>query len=83
MKPSASVYEEALIVALRQCRIAGAGLDVYENEPHFNSEQKLLENVTLTPHAGTQTFEDRENMQKEVVANILGYFSGGKIPRVN
>ena len=92
MKPSAIlintsrgtlVDESALIDALKQNKILGASLDVYENEPHFSPELRILENTVLTPHVGTQTYEARLSMQKEVVSNILGYFSGKEISKVN
>jgi lactate dehydrogenase-like 2-hydroxyacid dehydrogenase len=92
MKPTAilintsrgfTVDETALIKALRENRIFGAGLDVYEKEPKINPEFLTLDNVVLTPHAGTQTIEGREDMQREVAQNILAFFNGGKISKVN
>lgn len=92
MKPTAilvntsrgtTVDESALIEALTEKRIFGAGLDVYENEPKINPEFFKLDNVVLTPHAGTQTSEARDDMQREVAANILAFYTGGKISRVN
>lgn len=77
------VDEVALIEALKSKKLFGAGLDVFENEPHINSELLKLENVVLTPHAGTQTFEARYNMQKEVMKNIVGFYNNKKIERVN
>lgn len=92
MKPNAilintsrgsTVDEKALIEALRSRRIFGAGLDVFESEPHINSEFFNLENVILTPHVGTQTIETRIEMQEEVVGNISAFFNEGNPSRVN
>lgn len=92
MKPTAilintsrgsTVDELALIEALREKRIFGAGLDVYEHEPKINPEFFDLDNVVLTPHAGTQTIEARDDMQREVARNILAFYTGGKLSRVN
>jgi len=77
------VDEVALINALKHKEILAAGLDVYENEPRINPVLKALENVVLTPHAGTQTIEGRIDMQREVAQNILGFFNGGNISRIN
>jgi len=78
-----TVDELALIEALKEKRIFGAGLDVYENEPKINPEFFKLDNVVLTPHAGTQTLEARDDMQREVARNILAFYNGGEISRVN
>lgn len=78
-----TVDELALIDALKNNRIYGAGLDVFESEPRINPDFFQLDNVVLTPHAGTQTLEGRHDMQSEVAQNILGFFDGGKISRVN
>lgn len=92
MKPTAilinasrgsTVDESALIKALQDKKIFGAGLDVYEKEPKINPEFFKLDNVVLTPHAGTQTVEARHDMQSEVAKNILNFYNGEKISRVN
>lgn len=78
-----TVDEIALIKALKDNRIFGAGLDVFENEPRINPEFLALDNVVLTPHTGTQTIEGRYDMQREVAENIINFYSGGKISKVN
>lgn len=78
-----TVDEKALIEALKENRIYGAGLDVYETEPNINPEFFALDNVVLTPHAGTQTLDGRHDMQREVASNIIGFFKGEKVSRVN
>lgn len=92
MKPSAIlintsrgslVDETALIRALKEKQIFAAGLDVYEKEPKINPELLTLDNVLLTPHAGTQTIEGRLDMQREVTENILNFFKGLPFSRVN
>lgn len=77
------VDEQALVQALSEKQILGAGLDVYENEPKITPGLLSLENVVMTPHAGTQTIEGRLDMQREVADNISGFFTGGKISKVN
>lgn len=77
------VDEQALIEALHNKEIFSAALDVYENEPKINPELLQFENVVLTPHAGTQTYEGRIDMQKEVAKNIINFFEGGEIDKVN
>nr|WP_297169114.1 NAD(P)-dependent oxidoreductase [uncultured Dysgonomonas sp.] len=78
-----TVDEVALIEALKNNRIFGAGLDVYETEPRINPEFFKLDNVVLTPHAGTQTIEGRYDMQREVAENIINFYAGKQISRVN
>ncbi len=78
-----TIDEKALIKALKEKRIFGAGLDVHENEPKINPDFFELENVVLTPHVGTQTIEGRDDMQLEVAKNILNFYSGDDISRVN
>lgn len=79
----ALVHEKALIEALTNNEIFAAGLDVFENEPKISPELFAFENVLLTPHVGTQTDEGRLDMQHEVAENILHFFEGGVVERVN
>ncbi|APE45503.1 D-glycerate dehydrogenase [Sulfitobacter alexandrii] len=71
------VDEAELIDALRQGRIAGAGLDVYEFEPKVPRALRDMENVTLLPHLGTSTLEVREDMGRMAVANLVAFFEDG------
>ncbi|MFN6058476.1 MAG: 2-hydroxyacid dehydrogenase, partial [Paracoccaceae bacterium] len=70
------VDEHALIDALQQGRIAGAGLDVYEFEPKVPVALMALENVTLLPHLGTACLEVRESMGMMAVANLIAWAEG-------
>lgn len=92
MKPSAVfvntargslVDEKALADALINKKIFAAGLDVFENEPNIYPPLLELDNVVLTPHAGTSTFDGRMNMEKEVAMNIINFFEGKPVSRVN
>ena len=74
------VDSEALIDALKNKQIAGAGLDVYENEPAIHDGFLALENVTLLPHLGSATLETRTAMGEKVLANLAAYFSGEALP---
>lgn len=69
----AHVDERALIKALQEGRIAGAALDVYEFEPAISEELKQLDNVVLSPHVGTGTWDDRLKMCENVTDNILAF----------
>lgn len=70
------VDEEALLIALRNREIAGAGLDVFENEPHVPEALYTMDNVVLLPHIGTLTFETRTKMGQLVLANLQAHFNG-------
>ncbi|MCX7920481.1 MAG: D-glycerate dehydrogenase [Clostridia bacterium] len=70
------IDEKALVEALKNKQIWGAGLDVYENEPSIEPELFDLENVVLAPHIGSATTETREKMVEIAVANILAAFRG-------
>ena len=71
------VDEAALIQALQQGHIRGAGLDVFEREPlDVNSPLTQLDNVVATPHIGSATFETREAMARCAVDNLLAALAG-------
>lgn len=70
------IDEKALVIALQQGWIAGAGLDVYEAEPRVPQELKQMENVVLLPHLGSATLETRVAMGMCVVENLEAFFSG-------
>jgi glyoxylate reductase len=70
------VDPEGLVAALRGGRIAGAGLDVYVNEPAVDPRLLDLPNVVLLPHLGSATFEGREAMGLKVIANIRSWSDG-------
>ena len=70
------VDDVALIAALRERRIGGAGLDVFENEPALNPDYFELENVTLTPHIGSSTRATRLAMAQCAARNMLAALAG-------
>ncbi|MEY2780706.1 MAG: Glyoxylate/hydroxypyruvate reductase [Pseudomonadota bacterium] len=70
------VDEAALIEALQKKQIAGAGLDVFADEPKVSAELRNLQNVVLTPHVGSATFETRKAMSDLALANLKAHFSG-------
>lgn len=72
--------EAALIAALKTGQIAGAGLDVYEQEPHVPEALLALDNVVLLPHLGTNAEEVRANMGMLAVANLRAFFNGDAVP---
>jgi lactate dehydrogenase-like 2-hydroxyacid dehydrogenase len=73
------VDERALLDALREGRIAGAGLDVFANEPHVPAEMLDEPTVVLQPHQGSATLEARGEMARLVVANIEAHLAGGRL----
>lgn len=74
------VDSEALIAALKNKTIAGAGLDVYEGEPNVPEGFLTLENVSLLPHLGSATLGTRTAMGEKVLANLAAYFAGEPLP---
>jgi len=74
------VDSKALIKALRENRIAGAGLDVYENEPDLDPAFLTLNNVSLLPHLGSATLSTRTAMGEKVLENLMAYFAGRELP---
>ena len=77
------VDEKALATALKTGEIYAAGLDVFEKEPKIFPELLELDNAILSPHAGTGTYSARRDMAHEVVKNIINFFEGGQIDKVN
>lgn len=73
------VDERALLEALRAGRIAGAGLDVYENEPELTPGLAELDNVVLLPHLGSASVQTRTRMAVMAAENLLAVLSG-KVP---
>ncbi|WP_416423772.1 2-hydroxyacid dehydrogenase [Pseudomonas sp. App30] len=74
------VDQPALIQALQQGTIAGAGLDVFEAEPQVPESLLAMDNVVLLPHVGSGTQETRQAMGDLVWKNIEGWFYNGKRP---
>lgn len=74
------VHEEALIEALQDKRIAGAGLDVYEREPDIDTRFIALSNVVMTPHTGSADRDLRSAMANVAVDNILAVLAGREPP---
>jgi glyoxylate reductase len=93
MKPSAILIntargpiidEQALISALKENKIAAAGLDVYENEPIIPEELLALSNVILLPHIGSASYETRTKMAMLAAENAIAVIEGKTAPaRVN
>lgn len=72
------INEDDLVQALRDGHLAGAALDVFENEPDVNPEMVGMENVILTPHIASATWEAREKMGQQAVDAITSVLSGEK-----
>jgi len=70
------VDEAALIEALKSGTIAGAGLDVFENEPNVPAALIALDNVVLTPHVGSATWQTRQAMADLAFSNLAAHFGG-------
>lgn len=77
------VDELALAKALQERKIYGAGLDVFEFGDKVSPEILACNNAVLTPHLGTQTFDVRNEMAEYVSRNIINFYQGGKISKVN
>ncbi|MCC7487246.1 MAG: 2-hydroxyacid dehydrogenase [Burkholderiales bacterium] len=74
------VDERALVAALKERRIAGAGLDVYWDEPRVPAALLPFENVVMTPHLGSATLDVREERGRKLLANLKAHFSGRPVP---
>ncbi len=73
------VDTQALIHALADKRIYGAGLDVFEHEPEIPTELFAFDNVVLLPHIASNTTETRNDMANLTIDNIKGYFTDGSL----
>jgi hydroxypyruvate reductase len=74
------IDQDALVSALSDQTIAGAGLDVYAQEPHPPDTLTAFPNVVLTPHIGGHTLESHVAMQDCVIGNLEAYFAGKPLP---
>jgi glyoxylate reductase len=74
------VDEEAMVAALEDGRLAGAGLDVWQHEPAIDSRLLALPNVVMTPHMGSATYEGRMATGDKVIANIRMWADGHRPP---
>ena len=73
------VDEAALVAALRDGRIAGAGLDVFQNEPQVPTELLALDNVVLLPHVASATHQTRQAMADRVFDNLQSLYATGQL----
>ena len=89
MKPTATlvniarggiVDDVALATALRERRLAAAGLDVFEGEPQVHPDLLALSNVVLTPHIASATRATRRAMADKAADNLLAFFAGQALP---
>lgn len=89
MKPSAFlintargdvVDEAALVAALKNGELAGAGLDVFEDEPKVHPDLPSLKNCVLNPHLGSATESTRTDMGLMVLSNLRAFFAGQPLP---
>ncbi len=74
----AVINEKALVSALKKKKIAGAALDVFENEPKLSKGLKNLDNTVLTPHTASATIEARTAMSEIAAQNIVAILKGKK-----
>lgn len=70
------IDEAELVKALLECRLGGAGLDVFEKEPQVPQELWNMDNVVLLPHVGSATWDTRRAMADLVVSNLEAQFAG-------
>lgn len=74
------VENDALIAALRNGTIAGAGLDVYDGEPAIDPRFATIDNLIMVPHIGSATFEARRDAGLEVLKNLQAFLETGDAP---
>ena len=73
------IDEVALVEALKNGEIAGAGLDVYEKEPKTAKGLTKLENIVITPHTASATIKTRNNMAIKAANNLIAMLRGKEI----
>ncbi len=76
------VDEKALVKALKEGKIAGAGLDVYEKEPKFERALTRMKNIVLAPHIASSSIETRQKMATIAVQNCIAGLSGQRPPNL-
>lgn len=76
------VDEHALVRALREGRIAGAALDIYENEPEMAPGPEALQNVVIVPHIASANRDTRERMSVMAAGNALAHLRGECAPNI-
>ena len=74
------VEEKAMVELLKSGRLGGAGLDVFENEPHVPEELLSMDNVVLQPHNGSATVQTRIAMGQLILDNLEAFFAGKPVP---
>ena len=74
------VDEPALVTALKEGRLGGAGLDVFADEPNVPEALFKMDNVVLQPHQGSATIETRRAMGDRMLENLAAHFEGRKLP---
>ena len=74
------IDESAMVELLKNGELGGAGLDVFENEPHVPQELLTMDNVVLQPHRGSATVQTRIAMGQLVLDNLEAFFAGKPVP---
>ena len=74
------IDENALIDCLKNKKIAGAGLDVFEHEPHVPETLRLLKNVIITPHSAGATYETSKRIGAKILNSLECFFKGENLP---
>ncbi|HEY0205478.1 MAG TPA: NAD(P)-dependent oxidoreductase, partial [Acetobacteraceae bacterium] len=74
------VDEAALVAALKEGRLGGAALDVFEDEPNVPAELMTMEHVVVTPHIASGTHETRQAMGDLMIDNLDAFFAGKELP---
>ena len=74
------IHDDSLISALKSGKVFAAGLDVFEGEPDLNSEYLKMDNVFLSPHMGSATFETRNAMGFLALDSLDAFFAGKEPP---